>query len=332
MNGSLKLYDESGRVVYNGAANGGVDTSAMKLPAGKYWGDFGFPLVEPVLTVPVMPATPPAAVSNCPVLAFHDTFNPGPWPAIANQISNHGPIAGPVRWVAHPPYGSDFTDGGFFGDVWNMGVNPPVPWGNGGPYSTDNGYLEINAFTVSDGSWRCGLLSSVDSKGAGFSASAPSYWECCKWCPALKWNDAPNTPGMWPAFWLDGVNGIAGAPSFGGDAAEIDIIEAYSIDYTKFHQNWHTWNGGRQVAAWGNMVDAGVDLSAGWHTFGIWINSDLTHWFFDRAETWTYPTQPSQLLPLYCMINFAQGGGFPVNVIRQNNYKMRVAYVACWTH
>jgi len=48
----------------------------------------------------------------------------------------------------------------------------------------------------------------------------------------------------WPAFWLAGVNGISGAPNSGGDVAEIDIMEAYSVDYTKYHrhdrsQHWH---------------------------------------------------------------------------------------------
>ena len=46
------------------------------------------------------------------------------------------------------------------------------------------------------------------------------YREAKVWCPPLGIGDTANTPGLWPAFWLAGVNGIRGARNSGGDAAE----------------------------------------------------------------------------------------------------------------
>ena len=90
------------------------------------------------------------------------------------------------------------------------------------PSSADSNGLNIRCYyDATRAHWQSGLLSSVDQKGSGFS-QALGYWEAKVWCPRLGPADTANTPGLWPGFWLDGVNGISGAPSSGGDVAEIE--------------------------------------------------------------------------------------------------------------
>jgi hypothetical protein len=91
--------------------------------------------------------------------------------------------------------------------------------------------------------------------------SSSRILEAKVWCPPLGTGDAANTPGLWPAFWLNGVNGISGAPNSEGDVAEIDIMEAYSVDYTKYHTNWHVWNAGKQTSAGGSTINSKTDIS-----------------------------------------------------------------------
>jgi Glycosyl hydrolases family 16 len=44
----------------------------------------------------------------------------------------------------------------------------------------------------------------------------------------------PSGAGVWPAFWLDGVNGISKTRTT--NSAEIDILEAFGVDMTKAHE------------------------------------------------------------------------------------------------
>ena len=49
----------------------------------------------------------------------------------------------------------------------------------------------------------------------------------------------PSGAGVWPAFWLAGVNRISKIRTT--DSAEIDILEAYGVDMTIAHHNIHVW-------------------------------------------------------------------------------------------
>ena len=248
-------------------------------------------------------------------LVFDERFEKGS--NFNAEFSEWGPISSAVRWILHTPYAGDF------GDAW---------FGKGGtPPSVDSNGLKIRCcYNTPRAHWQSGLLSSVDRKGSGFS-QALGYWEAKIWCPPLGAGDRANTPGLWPAFWLNGVNGIPGAPNFGGDAAEIDVMEAYSVDYTKYHTNWHVWNAGKEISSGGKTINAKTDISQGWHVYSCLINADLMHFYFDGIEVFQAPTPAAAKLPLYVMVDFALGGGWPIKGLNKaTTYHMQVAYVRCW--
>src|SRR3984893_7681871 len=91
-------------------------------------------------------------------LAFDEEFN-GPL-----SISAYGPG---TKWIAHTPYGGDF------GEAWFSSPTDPRS-----PFSIKNGILTITAWKDAsrNNHWRSGLLSSVDTKGRGFS-QAFGYYE-----------------------------------------------------------------------------------------------------------------------------------------------------------
>src|ERR1700730_11787831 len=91
-------------------------------------------------------------------LAFDEEFN-GPL-----SVSAYGPG---TKWIAHTPYRGDF------GEAWFSSPTDPRS-----PFSIKDGILTITAWKDAsrNNHWRSGLLSSVDTKGRGFS-QAFGYYE-----------------------------------------------------------------------------------------------------------------------------------------------------------
>jgi hypothetical protein len=225
-------------------------------------------------------------------LVLDEQFNEGS--NFYAELSEWGPISPPVRWIMHTPYAGDFGDA-WFGARWAF------------PSAESNGLNIRCYYDTTRAHWQSGLLSSVDQKGSGFS-QALGYWEAKIWCPPLGTRDKANTPGLWPAFWLNGVNGISGPPNFGGDVAEIDVMEAYSVDYTKYHTNWHVWNAGKETSAGGRTINSKIDISQGWHIYSCLINADLMHIYFDGIEVFKAPTPAAAKLLLYVTRLFCYDG------------------------
>lgn len=123
------------------------------------------------------------------------------------------------RWIAHTPWNGDFGDARF---------TDPAP---GFPFTTDQGILKIEARKGTDGTWRSGLLSSVNPKGEGFSQQF-GYFEARMKLPPGK--------GVWPAFWLIGVDRSK-------YTAEIDVLEYYGRAPT--NSAWASISGARAKAA-----------------------------------------------------------------------------------
>jgi len=226
-------------------------------------------------------------------LVFDDEFN------TAVNVSNWGPIP-PAKWIAHTPYNGDFGDAFF--------TNPSY---EGGPFGTIGGWgLTIKAWYDSKTKhWRSGLLCSVDPRGHGFS-QALGYWEC-----RMK---MPYGAGCAPAFWLLGINGLIhdGLP-----VAETDIVEWFSSQPNAVHYatggKGIRWNYGTQNLAWAL------------HTYACLINPDYTHFFFDDCEIGKLPTPPTGIEPMYCLIDFAMGDGWPITGATSPNY-LWVNWVRCY--
>jgi Glycosyl hydrolases family 16 len=213
-----------------------------------------------------------------------------------------GPIVAPHRFIEHTPYGGDFGNAYFTGPHEDNGDGtgkvPPSP------FSLYNNYLVIKAYLDPIiNHWRSGIITSVDTQGKGFS-QALGYFEA-------RMNMSRGA-GVWPSFWLAGVNGINKNRTT--NAAEIDVVEMYGVDMSKLHNNLHVWApNGKQVYGTGHTSTV-IDPTVGWHTYGCLVNVDLIHFYFDGNEVWNTPTPAEAKQPLYFMVDLAMGGGWPINV------------------
>jgi hypothetical protein len=281
---------------------------------------------------PEQPVKAPAFVTDCPALVFSDTFGgvfaPTLW----------GPIVPPQKWITDKPDGLSF--GGFFSAP--SGVSH---------YSTASGHLVITMYNYyqagppapatnlkGTGSWTTGMISSAAWKNqtgggptTGFMAKAPCYFETAVWIPRLTPSDLPNTAGLWPSISLytdpELTSGV-------GSSCEIDLLEAYSIDYTIPHFSLHVWSAsGVSLPGGTSATPKMADLSQGWHIYGVWIDTKTITYYLDDVVVLTAPTPAVVgLEPFYILLEPGYGGGWTVSESPAQTYNMHVAYVECWSH
>lgn len=117
----------------------------------------------------------------------------------------------------------------------------------------------------------------------------------------------PPGNGIWPAFWL--------VESGGATTEEIDTMEWQGKFPTQVH-NTYIWSYSPSLQTSNNALDVGVDMSAGYHIYGlIWSPWGLT-WTFDGTvtKTWTLwdahkvgTVIPNEAMTL--IVNLALGSG-----------------------
>lgn len=227
--------------------------------------------------------TPAIVLGGRPyVQAFSETFRS------PLTVTPYGPITGERQWIAHTPWYGDFGSAAFANPVGNF----PFAYGPNG--------LTIT-MTETNGVWQSGLLSSVDPAGNGFS-QAMGYFECRMQMPA--------GPGVWPAFWL---RSSADPNAYG----ELDVVEYYGeAAGHAFSTTLHVWpkaTGAQQQYWQQNVLNLPVDLTAGFHLYGIEITDTDTIVYLDRAPVFSAPTQPCWKVPMGILINLALGGGWPID-------------------
>jgi hypothetical protein len=192
------------------------------------------------------------------------------------------------------------------------------------PFAQMDTYLRIR---VSSKANSAGIISSLKNDGSGIKVSAPCYFEC-KFL-------AQSAVGSWPAFWLLSDN--VSKPLPGCD--ELDIIEAVggegpgSPNAPALYQiTPHAWAQGplgdqlqdRAYKAMKNPCDMHkFGVPSNWcdsfHTYGCRVNKDVTTYYLDNIEVGHHHTLPlSKTVPMYFLINFATGGGWPVDLSRYN--------------
>ena len=194
----------------------------------------------------------------------------------------------PARWIAHTPWSGDFGDARF--------ADPK----EGFPFTIADGILRIEARKGPDGKWRSGLLSAVNKNGNGFSQQY-GYFEA-----RMK---LPPGPGVWPAFWLAGVDRSHFTP-------EIDAIEYYGHAPDEFRSVYHVWreqkggeNSGDQFV---KKVEPGA-LTIGFNTYGIEINPKKTGFYFNRELIWEIDTPKEFQGRFFPLVNLALGSGWPID-------------------
>jgi beta-glucanase (GH16 family) len=115
----------------------------------------------------------------------------------------------------------------------------------------------------------------------------------------------PAGGGLWPAFWL--------LPVDQSWPPEIDAMEAFGDTnpvndeggHTMIHYASHTPPNNQVCGAWFNT---GIDITAGFHTYGVdWEPSGITY-YFDGTPYASCPPNPAANKPFYILINLAVGG------------------------
>ena len=135
----------------------------------------------------------------------------------------------------------------------------------------------------------------------------------------------PPGAGMWPAFWL--------LPANGQWPPEIDAMEwqggTPTIDYATIH--WGKQVNGRHPSD-GTAYQTGVDLSAGFHTYGVDWQADAVTWYFDGRVIKKFTNRaaiPHQ--PMYLLVDLAVGGWISFPTARTRfPATMAVDYVRVW--
>ncbi|MBS7456269.1 glycoside hydrolase family 16 protein [Coralloluteibacterium stylophorae] len=209
-----------------------------------------------------------------------------------------------TRWIAHTPWNGDFGDAKF--------TDPMDKF----PFTIENGILRIEARRGDDGVWRSGLLASVDPDGNGFSQKY-GYFEARMKVPPGK--------GVWPAFWLVGVDRTDHTP-------EIDVLEYYGHEPKRFSSAVHIWpKEHSELKPWHDVHHTRVDevLADDYHLYGVMIDEQETVFYFDRRPVWRVPTPEQYKVRVFPLVNLALGSGWPIEET-PNPSHLYVDYVRAW--
>ncbi|GJE53287.1 hypothetical protein GOFOIKOB_6365 [Methylobacterium tardum] len=217
-------------------------------------------------------------------LSFEDNFAE---PSVVGRapfssFNNH------VKWLAHTPWNGDFGEAQF-----------SDPGGNG-PFAFSENGLSIIARKSPEGKWTSGLICSVDRDGPGQQGFTQKYgyFEMRA--------KLPEGAGTWPAFWLVGADKVNGS-------TEIDVLEYYGQFNAGFHTVLHFWKkvDSRHV---GYVVDVPPkSLTSAYHNYGVLITETSTKFFLDGRKYLEFPTPDELRQPMYILVNFALGGGWPID-------------------
>jgi len=210
-----------------------------------------------------------------------------------------------TRWYAHTPWAGDFGEARF---------SDPTP---DGPFLAGARGLSIVARKNPDGQWTSGLISSRDRdgpQGRGFS-QAFGYFE-------MK-AKLPEGSGLWPAFWLIGVDKSQ-------SAAEIDVMEDYGGFPGYYHSVAHIWRQSKNNWARDFLIPVKPgSLYSQYNLFGVSIDPQTTRFYFNRHVVSAMTTPSEYKQPFYILADLALGGGWPVSGLHSPQ-TMQIAYIRAY--
>lgn len=164
------------------------------------------------------------------------------------------------------------------------------------PWSVKDGVLSLEASRVSDEAAKLiedhGFASGMVNSWRSFSQTF-GYFEISAKLPAGQ--------GLWPAFWL--------LPTSGRWPPEIDVMEFLGHQPTSYFVSLHSAASGEHEAA--SRQVQGVDLTAGFHRYGVNWQADVIGFYFDGAKVAEMPTPTDLKGPMYMILNLAVGGHWP---------------------
>jgi beta-glucanase (GH16 family) len=119
----------------------------------------------------------------------------------------------------------------------------------------------------------------------------------------------PAGKGVWPAFWLIGLDRS-------DVTAELDVVEYYGHDNTRFSSVWHIWRKNAGDVSPGDAHHTAVppnSLSDEFHLYGVEITPFKVTFYFDRKAIWQIDAPPEYKRPFYPLVNLALGSGWPID-------------------
>src|SRR5581483_5807747 len=255
----------------------------------------------------------PTNLAATAVLTFDDEFN---------SLSLYNPTTGQGTWstwfATQSPNDSGGSLTGNGEQEWYINSNY-APTSSVQPWTVSNGILTLTG-AAADASiqplingykYTSGEINTHNSFSQQYG-----YFEMRAQLPAGQ--------GVWPAFWL--------VPEDGSWPPEIDAMEVLGNDPGKLYTTAHWGTAANEVSQ--GWSQEGVDLSAGYHTFGVDWEPDFITWYLDGKEYYQIKT-PTALVnsgPMYMIANLALGGYWPGNVNSTTPFpaQMKIDYIRAY--
>lgn len=186
------------------------------------------------------------------------------------------------------------------------------------PWTTSNGVLSLTAdktpaelaSLTNNLPYTSGLLNSWHSFSQQYG-----YFEISAKMPAGQ--------GLWPAFWL--------LPQDGDWPPELDIFEVLGHDTKTLVQTVHSDASGSKTYQ-ANAFKT-VDLSLGFHTYGVDWQKDYITFYYDGQKTVQYATPADMNKPMYMIANLTVGGSWSGNVDANTVFpaKLQIDYIRVYS-
>jgi Glycosyl hydrolases family 16/Domain of unknown function (DUF4214) len=157
--------------------------------------------------------------------------------------------------------------------------------GAGGPFSLNNGILDIAATPVSSAAGLPYTSGEITTQRS--FAQTYGYFEMRAELPAGQ--------GMWPAFWL--------LPVDGSSPPELDVMEMLGNDPSTIYTTTHS-----QVANTTSLANLVANTSMGFHTYGVDWEPDRVTFYFDANAISSLATPADMNKPMYMIVNLGVGG------------------------
>lgn len=221
------------------------------------------------------------------------------------------------RWLTNLPNYKDYGDAAFE-HILTKDLKPNPK----NPFTVVDGFLRIRAtydeqYVDPYGygrKWSGGLIAAAFPDGTTSMGFRKGYIEARM--------SVPTGAGVWPAFWLLSKKNIKNESI---PALEPDVIEYYGFD-DAYSIASHWWKNPAEGA--GTIVKSQGNISNDFHTYGFEITDTEWIYYFDGSIVYRHAAYPMDADDqFYPILNFAFGGGWPIDIPEGKHYDMWVDYV-----
>jgi cell division septation protein DedD len=250
------------------------------------------------------------------------TSSPSPTATVTTAPpTNSSPIPVGIGGTWSYKFGDDFAGPLAWGSKW---ADSSTAEADGGHGNTGNQQLEWNQ--AANCSTSNGILSMTAKPASITSPSGKHYnWSSCllSTSPSYAFHygymeiraELPAPTGFWPAFWTWQAAG-------NNQWTETDTYEFYSDNHSRLYLTQHSGAGG------GTVYSPAFDPTTGFHTYGVDIEPDGTHFYVDGKLVYTTAATSTGMTNII-LDNFVYANVPPAP---GTSASMLVDYVRAWQH